>query len=545
MLLLLVQFLLLVATGEGYALPKGRQSRRNHYFRKSVSHKLTSFHSWLSASSSSSSWDDFDYLQHWYPVSWACDIKLNRPTQVSLFDIPYAVAITKTNDTLSVLAYEDRCPHRGAALSEGRVTETGYLQCAYHGWSFDQQGKCVQIPQSPAKSSQYSTRACAKAVPAILHQGLVWLWPGPVTNNDVTLLPSPPSVPEMDDPAFKVTRTVRDFPCIDWTLLLSNIMDPDHGMFAHQASPFDMYSASPEYQMQVEQSFDSAGWQMISKVPAQEKLRNRDRILRGLTTKAMPMNITGVTTFHAATHVTISRRNEQGETSFVTAFWVCPTGTGRSRFLSAAVGKLPFSPPRWVFHIALNRFLDQDSVLVASQQPPVLSAEVKCLDENQQSMRSDAAKGGARTGLFVYQSPTDRSVRLIDFFWDATLAKAPRRSETLLAMKTAGLLESIPPRKVVLDRKVQHLDICPDSQNTVRNCEFIKQTSLVVTAAWVVRTFLNKNVNARMFWWIPVLFSGAGWSAEWIRKQFYYNHSEANRDRDLKSIPKRMWLDPK
>jgi hypothetical protein len=134
---------------------------------------------------------------------------------------------------------------------------------------------------------------------------------------------------------------------------------------------------------------------------------------------------------------------------------------------------------------------------------------------------------------------------LEDNFWDATLVKAPRRSETLLAMKKVGLLESIPPRKVVLDRKAQHLDICPDSQDTVRNCEFIKRTSLAVTAAWILRTFMNKNVNARMFWWIPLVFSGAGLSAEWIRKQFYYNHLEANRDKDLKNIPKKMWLDPK
>lgn len=366
-------------------------------------------------STTSSSWESFDYLQHWYPVSWACDLKLDRPSHVSLFDTQYVVALTKSkeNNSLSVLAMLDRCPHRGAALSEGRITESGFLQCAYHGWSFDEKGTCVQIPQSPAKSSQYSTRSCAKAIPAMIHQGLVWLWPGPVANNDVSSLPQPPTVPEMDDPAFKVSRTVRDFPCIDWTLLLSNIMDPDHGLFAHQNPAFDMYSASSEFQMQVEQSFDHAGWQMVSKVPAQEKLRKMDRLLRGDATKELPMNVTGVTTFHAPTHVTISRRTETGETSFITAFWVCPTGTGRSRFMSAAIGKVPFQVPRWLLHSSLNRFLDQDTVLVASQQAPVLSAEAKSLEDNKKTMRQGAAKVGARSGLFVYQSPTDRSVRLI------------------------------------------------------------------------------------------------------------------------------------
>ena len=105
------------------------------------------------------------------------------------------------------------------------------------------------------------------------------------------------------------------------------------------------------------------------------------------------------------------------------------------------------------------------------------------------------------------------------------------------------MLASIPPRHVVLDRKTQHLDICPDSQDTVRNCNLIKRTSLVVTAGWLVRALLNKN--ARMFWWVPVLSSVAGFSAEWIRKQFYYTHSEDKRDVDLNNIPKKMWLDPK
>lgn len=30
------------------------------------------------------------------------------------------------------VALLDRCPHRGAALSEGRMTALGSLQCAYH-----------------------------------------------------------------------------------------------------------------------------------------------------------------------------------------------------------------------------------------------------------------------------------------------------------------------------------------------------------------------------------------------------------------------------
>jgi len=58
--------------------------------------------------------------------------------------------------------FEDACPHRLAALSEGRIDEnTGNLMCTYHGWTFDSAGKCTNIPQSSPKEmkSEYHTVA--------------------------------------------------------------------------------------------------------------------------------------------------------------------------------------------------------------------------------------------------------------------------------------------------------------------------------------------------------------------------------------------------
>jgi nitrite reductase/ring-hydroxylating ferredoxin subunit len=40
-------------------------------------------------------------------------------------------------------AFEDRCPHRLAPLSEGRVEADGTLLCAYHAWRFDGGGACT------------------------------------------------------------------------------------------------------------------------------------------------------------------------------------------------------------------------------------------------------------------------------------------------------------------------------------------------------------------------------------------------------------------
>jgi phenylpropionate dioxygenase-like ring-hydroxylating dioxygenase large terminal subunit len=67
-------------------------------------------------------------MSHWYPVVWAQDMPTDKPTKVTLFDVDYVVA--KLADG-SVMCMEDRCAHKAAALSEGRVTSSGNFQCAY------------------------------------------------------------------------------------------------------------------------------------------------------------------------------------------------------------------------------------------------------------------------------------------------------------------------------------------------------------------------------------------------------------------------------
>lgn len=59
--------------------------------------------------------------------------------------------------------------HRLAPLSEGRIHESGQLQCTYHGWLFDGSGSCTSIPQIPDPKAHAtacsSNRACVSAYP--------------------------------------------------------------------------------------------------------------------------------------------------------------------------------------------------------------------------------------------------------------------------------------------------------------------------------------------------------------------------------------------
>mmetsp|Transcript_7729 Transcript_7729/g.18572 ORF Transcript_7729/g.18572 Transcript_7729/m.18572 type:complete len:226 (-) Transcript_7729:1345-2022(-) len=145
----------------------------------------------------------FDWMKHWYPVMWSRDAPLDKPTRLTLFDTDYAVVLR--SDGSPPLALLDVCPHRLAALSEGRLTEQGFLQCAYHGWAFDGEGSCKAIPQRPTGGARPSS-ACAQAVNAVESQGIVWLNPAP---RGTPGLAAVPRVPQMDDPKYRWTPAVR------------------------------------------------------------------------------------------------------------------------------------------------------------------------------------------------------------------------------------------------------------------------------------------------------------------------------------------------
>jgi nitrite reductase/ring-hydroxylating ferredoxin subunit len=280
------------------ASPSSAKNRRRPVTALSVSASPAS----SSASTpppSTSPFANFDYNAHWYPVIWARDLLPNDPTRVTVFDVDYVVArVAPRGDGHrdGVIALEDRCPHKAAALSEGRITETGHFQCAYHGWSFNgTDGRCVDIPQLAALpdgkggttapkggSAVLPSRSCARAIPAQIHQEMVYLFVGGSLEESL-LAPPPPTVPEyeVDGGNFQMSLSVRDMP-VDWPIVVSNICDADHGLFAHQAKPFDMYSASTEYPMEVVQEFpdNGRGWIMKTKVDAADKLLKVDRVLR-------------------------------------------------------------------------------------------------------------------------------------------------------------------------------------------------------------------------------------------------------------------------
>jgi phenylpropionate dioxygenase-like ring-hydroxylating dioxygenase large terminal subunit len=153
----------------------------------------------------------------WWPVALADEAR-DGPEAVRLFGGP--LVLWRDGAGQPVLL-ADRCPHRGAALSMGSVQD-GVLQCAYHGWRFDGEGRCVGVPALPGFTPPASSAACRHG--AQTAHGLVWVDLGGAGHAlpDLSALPARRLVYGPFDVATSAPRAVENF------------LDTSHFAFVHE-----------------------------------------------------------------------------------------------------------------------------------------------------------------------------------------------------------------------------------------------------------------------------------------------------------------------
>ncbi len=112
-------------------------------------------------------------------------------------------------------------------LSEGRVLGNGHLECRYHGWQFDGEGRCRAIPGLDAEVGEHRAR---DATPLAVREqdGFVWVAasPGPPPPGE------PWRVPHLDDRRYVIVRRQFD---VRATLhaTAENALDVPHTAFLH------------------------------------------------------------------------------------------------------------------------------------------------------------------------------------------------------------------------------------------------------------------------------------------------------------------------
>jgi len=113
--------------------------------------------------------------RYWHPVAIAADLSEENPVKFVRILGEDLVLFKSKRGEVGLL--EDRCSHRGASLSYGRVEERG-IACAYHGWLYDTKGNCLETPAEPA-GSKFALTVKHTAYPVQKLAGLYWAYLGP------------------------------------------------------------------------------------------------------------------------------------------------------------------------------------------------------------------------------------------------------------------------------------------------------------------------------------------------------------------------------
>ena len=154
----------------------------------------------------------------WHPVALS-EALTDQPVGVRLLGESWVLARIDGR----VMASPDKCPHRGAPLSAGCIDD-GALRCAYHGWRFAPDGRCVDIP-ALGRDAPIPPRAAIATALVEERGGLVWLAP----ESPITPLPPMPVV----EGAAQILVT-------DWASsaahMLDNFIDVGHFAFSHAPS---------------------------------------------------------------------------------------------------------------------------------------------------------------------------------------------------------------------------------------------------------------------------------------------------------------------
>lgn len=162
------------------------------------------------------------YLRNcWYMAAWPDEVPETGGLARTLLDEPVFLFRDASG---AAHALFDRCPHRFAPLSTGRV-EGEAVVCAYHGLAFDGSGACVRNPHGPV------VRALAvRSYPVVEAHRALWIWMGDPALADPALIPDLTFLTATSETAFNKGYVNGKG---HYQLFVDNVLDLSHTDYLH------------------------------------------------------------------------------------------------------------------------------------------------------------------------------------------------------------------------------------------------------------------------------------------------------------------------
>lgn len=316
---------------------------------------------------------DHDWKEQWYALTYADYVpnpsESAETVPASVFGNP--LVLWRSEDNSIIHCADDACPHRRAALSEGRVRD-GKLECYYHGWQYQgnanatddtQAGDCTFVPQL-ATGASIPRAACLSMRDCRIVEGIVWVWMG-----DDSPTKDVPKQGDGLDPltgakdGFYLNNFQIDLP-YDHSYLVENLLDPAHISISHDRTPGGGKRENAEaYDMLVdEDSIGPDGFTGRYRLESQQKMGDPYIEVKyeapGIIRQTgRPRGLNSTIEFGAALHC-------------------MPLSLGRSRLLfHTYVGGLPpilnliiSSKPTFLRNLNSCKILEQDAGLITTQE---------------------------------------------------------------------------------------------------------------------------------------------------------------------------------
>ena len=180
-------------------------------------------------------------INNWYVAAKSQQVNREKPLIVRMLGQNFVLYRTPEGEAVCLA---NTCCHRGGSIGRGELDGAGCIGCGYHGWKFNPQGQCVEIP-SLGKDAKIPRRARVDSYPVEEHFDWVWVFLGDLEEDKRPRIPATEFPEYHDKENWRVVSMEFDAD-VNWARGHENSLDSAHPAFVHAS--FGRRSA-PEVQI--------------------------------------------------------------------------------------------------------------------------------------------------------------------------------------------------------------------------------------------------------------------------------------------------------
>jgi phenylpropionate dioxygenase-like ring-hydroxylating dioxygenase large terminal subunit len=293
------------------------------------------------------------YINFWYPICSSEQLAEENPRRVEMLGVRL-VAFRDEDGAAHVLS--DTCIHRGGSLGKGKVIANN-VQCPYHGWEFNGDGRCVKIPST--EGSKPPGRAKVDSYPVQEKYGVVFAFLGDLPADE-----RPPlyEVAEFEQDGWEISGPLILEVDAYFERSVENGLDPLHNEFVHPAQ------GAPRIEMDSIKIEDNDwGSSFMADFGGYTQADKRQKVAQTSDTETEDLH---AGSWYHGPNTLVTGIYLPGNNSFVQYFYEAPLSATRTRifFVNARNNTLGAENNEWINKTFLN-VADEDIAILENLWP--------------------------------------------------------------------------------------------------------------------------------------------------------------------------------